>query len=247
MHTKAFLLLIFSISISWCSAQDAPDKMISRLYEQGRYREAGDLCTEKIAQYTSSNPLYGKILSLRASCFMKLEDFSRASSDYTMLISIYPDSIDYLVNAAYAYRMNGEKVRSMQLLKKARALAPQDPLILSNLSYDCAEDSLFRECVDYASEGLLLPGLTPQLRALLLNNRSLGYLNLSQTDSALQDVNRSLQLYPQNSFAFYHRALIYIRLGKMDEACSDLHRARELGGVNMTRALLTVHCKRSGE
>lgn len=51
---------------------------------------------------------------------------------------------------------------------------------------------------------------------------------LGDTKGALADVNKSLKLYPDNSYAFRNRALIYIAQDKLDKACEDITTALDL-------------------
>jgi len=52
---------------------------------------------------------------------------------------------------------------------------------------------------------------------------------MKQYSLALQDVNKSIGLYPGNSYAYRNRALIYLALNKTGEACADLDAALSLG------------------
>lgn len=64
---------------------------------------------------------------------------------------------------------------------------------------------------------------------------------------ALADVNKSIKLYPANSYAFRNRALIYIEMNKIKKACEDLQAAIDKGFVQSygqeVIELQKKHCK----
>lgn len=61
------------------------------------------------------------------------------------------------------------------------------------------------------------------------SNRSYSNLRLGNTKEALKDINKSLILFPENSYAFRNRALIYIKLNQFEKACIDIETAIKLG------------------
>jgi tetratricopeptide (TPR) repeat protein len=61
------------------------------------------------------------------------------------------------------------------------------------------------------------------------SNRSYSRLKLGDTKGAMKDINKSIELYPSNSYAYRNRALIYIEQEKFDKACEDLQTAIDKG------------------
>jgi regulator of sirC expression with transglutaminase-like and TPR domain len=45
----------------------------------------------------------------------------------------------------------------------------------------------------------------------------------------MEDVNKSLKLFPENSYAYRNRALIYLNLKDAKKACLDIETAFKLG------------------
>ena len=45
----------------------------------------------------------------------------------------------------------------------------------------------------------------------------------------MDDINRSLKLYPQNSYALRNRALVYLAMNNKIKACEDLHESLKQG------------------
>ena len=57
---------------------------------------------------------------------------------------------------------------------------------------------------------------------LLLNNRGFLYYKKKEYNRALKDINESISLYENNSYAYRNRALVYLALDLKKEACRDL-------------------------
>jgi hypothetical protein len=62
----------------------------------------------------------------------------------------------------------------------------------------------------------------------------------------MRDINKSIKLMQQNSYAYKIRALINIENNKIDNACKDLIKETELGYTpqygNEVKELKALHC-----
>jgi tetratricopeptide (TPR) repeat protein len=63
---------------------------------------------------------------------------------------------------------------------------------------------------------------------LALSNRGLAKMNMLDYDGALDDVNRSILLYPQNAYSYRNRGMIYTAMNKNTEGCTDFQHALKL-------------------
>lgn len=61
------------------------------------------------------------------------------------------------------------------------------------------------------------------------SNRSYSNLKLGFTKQALEDINKSLNIFPENSYAYRNRALIYLKLKEFEKVCDDIEMAIKLG------------------
>lgn len=67
------------------------------------------------------------------------------------------------------------------------------------------------------------------LKAYTLNNLGFAKFKNGDVENGLIDINTSIELYPQNSYAYKNRALILISQKQSDAACEDLNKAKQLG------------------
>lgn len=92
-----------------------------------------------------------------------------------------------------------------------------------------AATALQRNQIDRAvqllTEALADPGVPNDRRAALYNDRGVAYAKLNQTRQAIDDFNRSVQLFPESSSVYNNRGALLLALGLMQEAVKDFERA----------------------
>lgn len=92
-----------------------------------------------------------------------------------------------------------------------------------------AASALMRGNLDLAitnyTEALKDPGLSTDRRGSVLNDRAVSYARSGQTRLALEDFNRSVQLFPENPAAYNNRGNLLLALGLTKEALRDFDRA----------------------
>jgi tetratricopeptide (TPR) repeat protein len=120
-------------------------------------------------------------------------------------------------------------------------LNPHDPNILNNLSYYAALSGDYTNAVRYANDGLKYVK-DQQFKALLLNNRGYGLINLNKNIEGLADINNSINLNPDNPFAYCYRAIANIHLKHWKTVCDDLNKAKRLGAKQLTSDLIVRYC-----
>jgi tetratricopeptide (TPR) repeat protein len=92
--------------------------------------------------------------------------------------------------------------------------------------------ALQRNQVDRAvvlySEALADPGLPNDRRAALHNDRGVAYSRLNQPRAAIDDFNRSVQLFPESPSVYNNRGNVLLAIGHAQEAVKDFDRAIQL-------------------
>jgi len=64
---------------------------------------------------------------------------------------------------------------------------------------------------------------------LLYNNRGFAKYKLGDYKGALEDIDLSISLLPNNSYAFRNRALVHLAQNEKELACADMQKALDLG------------------
>lgn len=240
---KNLLTAVLIVLSLFACGQTTTISAIQTLRDQGRLKEAINLSSTELTNVKNNTPLYKIILGLRLDCYMQVSDFKSAIEDWKTLIAIEPSNIANYVGISYAYWSVNDVSNCLNSIHKAYELNPNDPLILSNLSYYYAQAAKYDESIELSSIGLKQNNVSNTTKGLLLNNRAYAYIGLKQYTKAIEDVNQSLILIPDNSYAYCYRALANIGLNKMENVCSDLEKSKALGGVSLTKDLFTKYCK----
>ncbi|WP_158856384.1 tetratricopeptide repeat protein [Lunatibacter salilacus] len=215
---------------------------IKNEYLNGNFDEVIKMCSNQIKNFDSGDSLFMPLIQYRVGSYMGLSNFKSAIEDYKKLISIDGNEVSYYNGISYAYWAIGDTINGLASLEEAHRINPQDQLTLSNLSYDFSQAGKYDKSITYATQGLA-QNPEDKLKGMLLNNRGFSLFALKKYEEALKDINESIEVFPDNSYAYYNRALISIELKDNENICSDLNMAKQLGGVNMTENLIDRYCK----
>jgi tetratricopeptide (TPR) repeat protein len=214
---------------------------LKSLYSSGELLEVIELSKEMQA-----NPKYFQyrklIFELSAWSKMKLELYEDALPDFDSLIKIDSASINYYQAAAFASWKTLDSAKTIEYLQKAFAIDPYNPMVLSNLSFHYTDQGYAMSGVNMATIGLKYVK-DSTTKALLLSNRAYGFNKLGDYEAALIDIEKSIILYPENSFAYCYRAMANIGLVRFELVCNDLLKSKELGAETMTKSLILEYCE----
>jgi tetratricopeptide (TPR) repeat protein len=214
----------------------------NNLYTDKQFKAAIEVCTSQIKKLNTQDALLERFLSIRAASYQELKDYKPAIQDYTNLIKLRPRETGNYVGLSYLYGAIYQYDKSIEVLKIALKLNTKDIYTLNNLSYYSSQAGKYDDAINYANEGLkYVTG--SEWRGALLNNRGYGYIGLKKYTEALDDINSSIKLNPDNSFAYCYRAIANIHLKRMETVCSDLDKAKSLGAVSLTKNLISENCK----
>ncbi|MEM6299906.1 MAG: tetratricopeptide repeat protein, partial [Bacteroidota bacterium] len=139
----------------------------------------------------------------RSSIYGKLEKADSAYQEVMKATLIYPDS-------AASYQAKGNFL-----------------LMIRKDSFDLAvqhyTDAIMRVNVEeYKST---------ETTAILYNNRGYSKYKLNNYDEALKDVNQSLKVWGENSYAYRNKALILLAMNREEEACESFQKALQLNYI----------------
>jgi Tfp pilus assembly protein PilF len=62
-----------------------------------------------------------------------------------------------------------------------------------------------------------------------LTNRGIAYVYVNQSEKAIIDLNKAIQIKPEEPATYLNRAIAYYNLGKSKLACKDLKKSKKLG------------------
>lgn len=171
------------------------------------------------------NYVYGN----RAECYMSLQKYTQAASDFTkLIIGLSSSSEDFFlaVNGrawAYLYSNNYDAGYSDgEQLVKIKPFSNEGYFIMG---YALAGQNKRKEAIDKYTESIKM---NPS-HSMSYNNRGYSKFELGlDINDALKDVNKAIELDAENTSALGSRAEINIKLGKYTDAILDLNKALKI-------------------
>lgn len=193
----------------------------------------------------------GDLFKLKTNIFYALGEYEAAIAGFTQVLKASPEDAESWVFRAIA---------NQKLKKYDTVLSDFEKGIAANPKYSFAYqaradfytytlgDNFEQAAADYTKAiDLLTAEKSDGTTAFLYNNRGFAKYQLKDFDAALQDINKSIELFSDNAYAYKNRALVY--LSKKDNAamCKDLQKAKALKfeekfGQEVNN-LLTENCK----
>ncbi|MDB5111864.1 MAG: repeat protein [Mucilaginibacter sp.] len=212
-----------------------------KLFDNKQYKASIDICTKELEKLQPKDSLFEKFLFLRASSYTELQDFQSGIKDYLVLVQVYPRQISYYVGLSYMYGQIGNYKDCISILEKTLTLEPENIYTFNNLSYYSSRDGNYNEALKYADDGLKFV-TDSTWKGALLSNKGYGLIGLKKYKDALANINESINLNQDNSFAYYFRAIANINLKSFETVCGDLNKAKSLGAETMTKELIQQYC-----
>ncbi len=157
-----------------------------------------------------------------------LKDYKGAIKDYQEAIKIDPGLADAWYGKAICESILGKYDEALKDFNKAAELDPSNKDVIFNRAYYVKQKTGdYKGAIeDY---NLFINRFKQNDDAFAYNNMGFCKYKLNDFEAALSDINRSIELNPNNPMAFKNRALVYFALNNKENACSDLHKSLELG------------------
>lgn len=163
-------------------------------------------------------------LNKRGLAKMQAEYYESASDDFYEALELAEHKFDIYNNIALLYRRIGNEYLAFDAIQNATRLAPDDLRTKNNLALLKAEFGEFESAIKLFEE---LLGVSED--PLFYNNRGYAYYQIKNYPIALKDINKSLELWEENAYAYRNRALIFLAQKKYKKACADLLKAEKYG------------------
>ncbi len=212
------------------------------MYKLGEFDVAIKKCSDEIAAYPKVDSLLKAFYFLKIDSYRELNRFTDAIYENQKLIKLFPKDVNTHFNISYLYGEVGDYSACFQALEKAQNIDPENANVLSNLSYYSSKLGEFGKAENYASKGMKF-AKDSSIIGQLYNNRGFSKIGLRKYETAMDDIDKSLECKSINPYAYYNKALIYISLKEIDKACQSLNISKSQGGLNLTQELLNQYCR----
>ena len=163
-------------------------------------------------------------------------DMQKAVDAFTRSLKAAPENDEALAYRAAAYVALGKIDEAWDDAESAIKLSSDFSLAWNTHGYICWMRRDFKRAIeDYNSAiayGTADRRIDDAGRAQMHQNRGIAYQDAGNTDRALLDFNRCIELQPDNPAFFENRGLIYVDKQLFDVAFKDFDRAVELAPKN---------------
>jgi len=173
------------------------------------------------------DPWDAELYSMRAILWTRLKYPERAWRDYEAIQAIVPGDPTALMNCGIDLIGCDDTIdEGLALMEYALAMAPNDPLIHSNIGVGHWRRGDYRQALlSYDAALALRPNY-----ARAHSNRAHALTLLGRHQEALEAAETALSLSPKMAKAYVHRGLARAGLGDVDAAVEDYRTAIRIGG-----------------
>ncbi len=171
------------------------------LKNNDEFKIAIKLYTEIIQEIKKDHYLYPKVMDGRGVAYERIGDWDKAEKDLSFSLEADPDQA-YVINyLAYSWIEQGIKIeKSLQMLKKANNLKPDDPYIIDSLGWALFKLERYKDSKNYLRSAVQLMPADPVINdhygdVLWKNQKKIQaryywnyVLNLEDTEDELKDI-----------------------------------------------------------
>lgn len=130
-----------------------------------------------------------------------------------------------LVGIAKSLRVEGKCRKSLIRFDKLHKQYPNDLIIIEERGFTYMQMKKYEKAYE-AFHRMLIGEENIFFQSFGYNNQGFARFRMGQIEEGLVDINKSLELNPDNSHALRNKAIIYIQLGRKEEACDLLEQAK---------------------
>jgi tetratricopeptide (TPR) repeat protein len=185
-------------------------------------------------------------LTNRASAHTSVRAFDKAYDDLIKAHNMNPEDVSTIINLGGVCDEIGKTQEGIDFLKEALKKELTDfekKGVLANLGFQHQNLGKYEVAIDYYNQVLAIDQNEP----LGYSNRSYNRMQIGDTKGAMEDIDRSLKLYPENSYAYYVKGLIYLKMDKTKSACKEFQTAIDKGYTERygrdVEILMNENCK----
>ncbi|HNP18592.1 MAG TPA: tetratricopeptide repeat protein [Fulvivirga sp.] len=241
-YKEAFELLDKALSINEKNAY--VHYVLSIFYNRVAYfDDAIKSSTTAISLLSKSDPLLPFALLYRGQAYTYKQDYENALEEFGKVIELDSKNISGIVNYAVTLGELGRDEEAIPYFYKLIDIDSTLMVAYMNLGYTLTEVEQYSEAVkmNQKTYGLCTDD---KCRAVALNNLGLAQAKLGRTTEGVDNIKKSLEMYPKNSYAYRNLAFIYIDLQDYEKACDNIDNAIELKfPAERLQDLIELYCK----
>ena len=215
-----------ALSAILISCNDSEQNLIlsegERYLSAKEFQNASESYTKAIGRYPKlSEAYYG-----RSQASYQLSNYTSALEDINRAIELDSSLSNYYVHRGTVYEMMLKHIKAVEDYKKAIKL-DNNPYAYNCIGSVLADSSKNKEAGLFYSIAISL-----KEDPIFYNNRGLSYEMLGQSDSAVVNYNRAIEMDSYNPDYYYNRAISKYRLDDVQGSLTDFTKAIEIDSLH---------------
>lgn len=199
---------------------------------QGKFAESEHLLNSLKDNLPDSKPVFSALVRLN----VRQEKFDKALTFCDQMVQKFNTPDSYLLRGQI-YAMTGNYNHAKKEFKSVIEMDPNNLIAINNLAWIlCENDGQCHQALELVKKGLKKTDNYPDL----IDTCGVIYYRLANYQKAIQNFNRSIALYPNDSAAvtgsYFHLARAQARINENSRAVDNLRKAIQLnskiGGLN---------------
>lgn len=178
------------------------------------------LSFEKALRYGGTPDLAARL----AYCYIQNNQIKKGIKYYKLTLKYEPDHYDSLSNLAAVYQNQNRSQDALNLLERAKAIYPKDPILLNNYAFTLVHQGRTRKAAEFYREALVLKPDHP----LILYNLSVCLTRKGNWQESIDLLNVLLEIDPNHSAGWALLGNIYDQIDQSDTAIDCFNKALKL-------------------
>jgi len=178
------------------------------------------LSFEKALRYGGTPDLAARL----AYCYIQNNQIKKGIKYYKLTLKYEPDHYDSLSNLAAVYQNQDRSLDALNLLERAKAIYPKDPILLNNYAFTLVHQGRTRKAAEFYREALVLKPDHP----LILYNLSVCLSRKGNWQESIDLLNLLLEIDPNHSAGWALLGNIYDQIDQSDTAIDCFNKALKL-------------------
>jgi tetratricopeptide (TPR) repeat protein len=179
-------------------------------------------------KYARTDSLKRQALLVLASYYSDTRHHKEAVETNLKVLEYDSLNVPALNNLAMGYQDLGEMEKALSVLYRIEKLDPKAHYVVINIGFVLSKLDQYEKAIEYFNKAEKM-----DKDALVYSNRAYAKYKLKDYSGAMVDINKSIKLFPSNSYAYRVRGLIYLDQKNTDKACDDFAAALGLKYTEM--------------
>jgi tetratricopeptide (TPR) repeat protein len=172
----------------------------------------------------------GKAYSLKGEVFFVQKDYTNALKFYTKSLETPTAPTQAIVGKAKSMNQMGNSKEAYKVLDDAITSQPTNAeLYYARGLFNSTKEKYNKALQDFDKAAALNPNFNPFGIAL---NSGIAYQSIEETDKAIENFTRAVEIDPKSSTAYHTRGLAYYTLENYKEAVDDFLQSNDLNPDN---------------